>query len=41
MTVTMADIAREAGCGVATVGRVIHGNGYVSGKVRERIERAI
>ncbi len=41
MTVTMADIAREAGCGLATVGRVIHGNGYVSGKVRERIEKAI
>ena len=41
MTVTMADIARKAGCGIATVGRVIHGNGYVSGKVRERIERAI
>lgn len=41
MTVTMADIARKAGCGIATVGRVIHGNGYVSGKVRERIEKAI
>ena len=41
MTVTMADIAREAGCGVATVGRVIHRNGYVSGEARERIEKAI
>lgn len=41
MTVTMADIAREAGCGVATVGRVIHRNGYVSKEARERIEKAI
>lgn len=41
MTVTMTDIAREAGCGVATVGRVIHRNGYVSKEVRERIEKAI
>lgn len=41
MKVTMSDIAREARTSVATVGRVIHNNGYVSGDVRERIERAI
>lgn len=41
MAVTMADIAREAGVGVATVGRVIHRNGYVSHGARERVERAV
>lgn len=41
MGITMADIAKAAGASVATVGRVIHNNGYVSQKARERIEKAI
>ena len=34
----MVDIAKAANTSVATVGRVIHNNGYVSADVRERIE---
>ncbi len=41
MGITMTDIARTAGVSVATVGRVIHNNGYVSAQVREKIEKAI
>ena len=41
MNVTMNDIARAAGTSLATVGRVIHNNGYVSREVRERVETAI
>lgn len=37
----MVDIAKAANTSVATVGRVIHNNGYVSADVRERIEKAI
>lgn len=39
--VKMADIARMAGVSLATVGRVIHQNGYVSEKNRIEIERII
>lgn len=41
MGVTMADIAKAAHASVATVGRVLHNNGYVSNETRARIERAI
>ena len=41
MSVTMNDIARAAGASIATVGRVLHNNGYVSKEVRERVEAAI
>ena len=41
MNIKMADVAREAQTSIATVGRVIHNNGYVSKEVRERIEKAI
>jgi LacI family transcriptional regulator len=39
--IKMADIARIAGVSLATVGRVIHQNGYVSEKNRIEIERII
>lgn len=41
MGTTMSDIAKAAGVSVATVGRVVHDNGYVSRDARERIEKAI
>ncbi len=41
MSITMADIAKAAHASVATVGRVLHNNGYVSDEARARIERAI
>ncbi len=37
----MTDIAKAAGVSIATVGRVIHKNGYVSQEVRERVEKAV
>lgn len=40
-TIKMSDIAREAGVSLATVGRVLHNNGYVSPENREKIERLI
>lgn len=36
--VTMTDIARLASVSIATVGRVIHNNGYVSDDIRARVE---
>lgn len=41
MGITMSDIAKASGASVSTVGRVLHGNGYVSEKARERIEKAV
>lgn len=41
MSATMADVAKRAGASIATVGRVIHNNGYVSKEVRARVESAI
>lgn len=35
----MADIAKAAGVSIATVGRVIHNNGYVSREARRRVMR--
>lgn len=40
-TATMMDVAKRAGVSVATVARVIHGNGYVSQEKRKQIEQAI
>jgi len=35
------DVAREAGCGIATVSRVINKSGYVKKETREKIEKII
>ncbi len=37
----MADVAKLAGVSLATVGRVIHNNGYVSAENRRRVEAAV
>lgn len=37
----MSDVARAAGVSIATVGRVIHRNGYVSRDARARVEKAV
>lgn len=39
--VKMTDIAKAAGVSIATVGRVIHNNGYVSEEARVRVEQAV
>ncbi len=41
MTIKMSDIAKAAGVSLATVGRVLHNNGYVSEEKRQEIERII
>lgn len=38
--VTIKDVAQRAGCGVATVSRVLNGSGSASPAMRERVERA-
>lgn len=40
-TVKMTDIAKAANVSIATVGRVIHNNGYVSEDARRRVEEAV
>lgn len=40
-SVNMVDIAEAAGVSLATVGRVIHNNGYVSEQARQRVEKAV
>jgi LacI family transcriptional regulator len=37
----MTDVAKAAGVSIATVGRVLHGNGYVSAEAKEKILAAI
>lgn len=37
----MSDVAKRAGVSIATVGRVLHNNGYVSADKRVEIEKAI
>lgn len=39
--VTMKDVAETASVSTATVGRVLHGRGYVSDEARERVQEAI
>ena len=41
MALTIKDIARQAGVGVATVSRVLNNSGYVSETVRERVLTAV
>ena len=41
MSVTMTDVAQAAEVSIATVGRVIHNNGYVSPEARKRVLDAI
>lgn len=38
--ITIKDVAREAGCGVATASRVLNKSGPASADVRERVEKA-
>lgn len=39
--VRLKDVAALAGVSTATVSRVVHGNGYVSARARERVEEAL
>lgn len=41
MNIKMSDVAKAAGVSLATVGRVLHNNGYVSEDKRREIERII
>ena len=38
--VTIKDVARKAGCGIATASRVLNKSGPASAEVRERVEMA-
>ncbi|MEM5500440.1 LacI family DNA-binding transcriptional regulator [Ahrensia kielensis] len=38
--ITIKDVAREAGCGVATASRVLNNSGPASAQVREKVEKA-
>ena len=38
---SMTDIAAVAGVSLATVGRVLHHNGYVSEDAKKRVEEAV
>ena len=38
--ITIKDVAREAGCGIATASRVLNKSGPASAEVRERVESA-
>ena len=38
---TIKDVALKAGCGVATVSRVLNNTGSASPKMRERVSRAV
>lgn len=38
--ITIKDVAREAGCGIATASRVLNNSGPASAEVRERVETA-
>lgn len=38
--ITIKDVAREAGCGIATASRVLNNSGPASASVRERVEKA-
>lgn len=38
--ITIKDVAREAGCGIATASRVLNRSGPASADVRERVEKA-
>ena len=38
--ITIKDVARQAGCGIATASRVLNNSGPASSEVRERVEAA-
>ena len=40
-TITIKDIAKEAGVGVGTISRVLNNDSHVSSKTREKVEEAM
>ncbi len=41
MAHSIKDVARQAGCSIATVSRVLAGKGYISDEAREKVEAAV
>jgi LacI family fructose operon transcriptional repressor len=41
MAASIKDVARQAGCSIATVSRVLAGKGYISDEARQKVEAAV